>query len=92
LTSRREVSLELSRVLHLYADRFNKRDWEGLRKLISADARLRFADRFAGPIDESHTSELTNGREVPWRLTVGRCGRRVDSRGASPHKTSGGLI
>src|SRR3984893_16448323 len=30
-TSRREVSPELSRLLHLYVDRFNKRDWEGLR-------------------------------------------------------------
>src|SRR5712671_7951142 len=28
--SHREVSPELSRVLHLYVDRFNKRDWEGL--------------------------------------------------------------
>src|SRR5436853_7060040 len=34
-TSHREVSPESSRVLHLYVDRFNKRDWEGLRKLIS---------------------------------------------------------
>src|SRR3984893_17253820 len=50
-TWRREVSPELSRLLHLYVERFNKRDWEGLRKLISADARLRVADRFAGPIN-----------------------------------------
>ena len=27
-TSRREVSSELSRLLHLYVDRFNKRDWD----------------------------------------------------------------
>src|ERR1700692_3943346 len=38
-TSRREVSPELSRLLHLYVARFNKRDWEGLRELIRADAR-----------------------------------------------------
>src|SRR5438874_786946 len=27
-------------ILHLYVDRFNRRDWDGLRELISADARL----------------------------------------------------
>src|ERR1700757_164797 len=51
--SQREVSPELSRLLHLYVDRFNKRDWEGLRELISADAQLRVVDRFAGLIDKA---------------------------------------
>src|SRR6267143_5788734 len=48
VASHREVSPELSRLLHLYVDRFNKRDWEGLRELIRADARLRVAEHFAG--------------------------------------------
>ena len=69
-TSHREVSPELSRVLHLYVDQFNKRDWEGLRKLISADARLRVADRFAGPIDESPYFGNYERQRVPWRLAV----------------------
>src|SRR5438445_5418690 len=69
-TSHREVSPESSRVLHLYVDRFNKRDWEGLRKLISADARLRVADRFAGPIDESPYFGNYELQRVPWRLAV----------------------
>src|SRR5438445_6577811 len=51
--ARREVSAEVSRLLHLYVDRFNKRDWDGLRELITADAQLRVADRFAGPIDKA---------------------------------------
>ncbi len=68
--SHREVSPELSRLLHLYVDRFNKRDWEGLRKLISADARLRVADRFAGPIDESPYFGNYERQTVPWRLAV----------------------
>src|SRR5260221_6736738 len=46
--SRREVNAELSRLLHLYVDRFNKRDWDGLRELISVDAQMRGVDRFAG--------------------------------------------
>jgi RNA polymerase sigma-70 factor (ECF subfamily) len=68
--SHREVSLELSRLLHLYVDRFNKRDWEGLRELIRADARLRVADRFAGPIDESPYFGNYERQTVPWRMAV----------------------
>lgn len=70
VTLRREVSPELSRLLHLYVDRFNKRDWEGLRKLISADARLRVVDRFAGSIDESPYFGNYDRLAVPWRLAV----------------------
>jgi RNA polymerase sigma-70 factor, ECF subfamily len=69
-TSRREVSPELSRLLHLYVDRFNKHDWEGLRKLISADARLRVADRFVGSLDESPYFGNYERQTVPWRLAV----------------------
>jgi RNA polymerase sigma-70 factor (ECF subfamily) len=70
VTSRREVSPELSRLLHLYVDGFNKRDWDGLRKLISSDARLRVADRFAGAIDESPYFGNYERQTVPWRLAV----------------------
>src|SRR6266481_522969 len=68
--SHREVSPELSRLLHLYVDRFNKHDWEGLRELISADARLRVADRFAGPFKESPYFGNYERQTVPWRLAV----------------------
>jgi RNA polymerase sigma-70 factor (ECF subfamily) len=66
----REVNPELSRLLHLYVDRFNKRDWVGLRELISADAQLRVADRFAGSIDESPYFGNYERQRVPWRLAV----------------------
>ncbi len=68
--ARREVSPELSRLLHLYVDRFNERDWEGLRELVRADARLRVADRFTGRIDESPYFGNYERQRVPWRLTV----------------------
>src|ERR1700720_311806 len=68
--SHREVSPELSRLLHLYVDRFNKRDWDGLRELISADAQPRVADRFAGPIDEAPYFRNYERQTVPWRLAV----------------------
>jgi len=70
VTSRREVSPELSKLLHLYVERFNKRDWEGIRKLISADARLRVADRFAGSFDESPYFGNYERQTAPWRLAV----------------------
>src|SRR5690242_454236 len=70
VTSHRDVNPELSRLLHLYVDRFNKRDWDGLRELISADAQLRVVDRFAGPFDESPYFGNYDRQRVPWRLTV----------------------
>src|SRR5262249_23660067 len=36
----RAANPEMSRLLHLYVERFNRRDWDGLRELITADARL----------------------------------------------------
>lgn len=41
------------RLLRLYVERFNRRDWDGLRTLIAADATLRVADWFEGPLRES---------------------------------------
>jgi RNA polymerase sigma-70 factor (ECF subfamily) len=64
VTSHREMNTELSRLLHLYVERFNKRDWDGLRELIRADARLRVADRFAGALSMNrHTSGTMNVRQ-----------------------------
>jgi RNA polymerase sigma-70 factor, ECF subfamily len=48
-----ETSPETRRLLRLYVDRFNQRDWDGLRDLIAADATVRVADRFEGPLSES---------------------------------------
>jgi RNA polymerase sigma-70 factor (ECF subfamily) len=70
VTSRQNVSPEFSRLLHLYVDRFNKRDWEGVRELVSADAQLRVADRFAGPVDESPYFGNYDRQTLKWRLTV----------------------
>jgi RNA polymerase sigma-70 factor, ECF subfamily len=52
-------------------DRFNQRDWDGLRELVRLDAQLRVADRFAGPIDESPYFGNYDRQRVPWRLRVG---------------------
>jgi RNA polymerase sigma-70 factor (ECF subfamily) len=68
--SRREPNPELSRVLRLYIDRFNKRDWDGLRELISADAQLRVVDHFAGPVEKAPYFKNYERQTVPWRLAV----------------------
>ncbi len=64
-------SPEAVRLLRLYVDRFNRRDWDGLRELVAANARLRVADRFAGPLEKSPYFGNYERTPVPWRLALG---------------------
>ena len=66
----RPPSAEVRRLLQLYVERFNRRDWDGVRELIAADARLRVADRFAGPMAESPYFGVYERLPAPWRLDV----------------------
>jgi RNA polymerase sigma-70 factor (ECF subfamily) len=47
------LSQEVERLLQLYVERFNHRDWDGLRALISADATLQVTDWFEGTVLQS---------------------------------------
>jgi len=67
----RRANPELSQLLHLYVERFNRRDWDGLRELITADARLRVADRFAGPLIDAPYFGRYERMTTPWRMAVG---------------------
>jgi len=67
----RAKSAEVARLLHLYVERFNQRDWDGVRELIAADARLLVADRFAGRLADSPYFGNYERAPVPWRLAVG---------------------
>jgi RNA polymerase sigma-70 factor (ECF subfamily) len=67
-TERTERNSEL---LELYVKRFNRQDWDGLRELISADARLSVADRFLGKVSESPYFGNFERWSVPWRMTTG---------------------
>jgi RNA polymerase sigma-70 factor (ECF subfamily) len=67
----RERTTEEARLLHLYVDRFNQQDWDGLRELIAADARLRVMDRFAGAMAESSYFGNYSRWPIPWRLEAG---------------------
>jgi RNA polymerase sigma-70 factor (ECF subfamily) len=62
---------ENKRILQLYVDRFNSRDWDGLRELISADARLLVADRFAGRLAEAGYFGVYSRMKQTWRLAMG---------------------
>src|SRR5438105_4117770 len=67
----RPVDPETSRLLHLYVERFNRRDWDGLRELITADARLLVADRFSGALTDAPYFSRYASMTVPWRMAVG---------------------
>jgi RNA polymerase sigma-70 factor (ECF subfamily) len=58
--------------LREYVTRFNRRDWDGVRDLIRADARVLVADRFSGPISESPYFGNYERWPVSWRLALGR--------------------
>lgn len=67
----RAASPEQSRILQLYVDRFNRQDWDGIRELIGADARLHVADRFAGPFATARYFFNYQRWPKPWRLALG---------------------
>jgi len=67
----RTVSPELKRVMQLYVERFNRRDWDGVRELISADARLNVAERFAGKFSEAPYFFNYDRWPWPWKLALG---------------------
>jgi len=67
----RPASPELRRVMQLYVERFNRRDWDGVRQLISADARLNIADAFAGRLADAPYFSNWERWTLPWRLAVG---------------------
>ena len=69
--SARSASPELNQILQLYVDRFNRRDWDGVRQLTSADARLTVAERFAGKFADAPYFANYERWPWPWKLEVG---------------------
>jgi len=58
---------ELERLLGRYVQLFNARDWDGVRALTSADARLRVSDCYNGLLSDSpYFVEYERGE--PWRM------------------------
>jgi len=50
--------------MQLCVDRFNRRDWDGVRDLINSDARLDVFDRFAGKAADA--PYFVNYERWPW--------------------------
>ncbi|HEX9168291.1 MAG TPA: hypothetical protein VF886_05090 [Roseiarcus sp.] len=78
-------------LLRAYVDRFNRRDWDGVRELTSADARLRVADCFSGRLIDSPYFVEYERPIIPWRMALGEVDRetvviiiRDDADGLSP--------
>jgi RNA polymerase sigma-70 factor, ECF subfamily len=67
----RVANPELSRLLQLYVERFNQRDWNGLRELISADARLLYADGYGGRLNDSQYFSKYESSPIIWRVAAG---------------------
>ena len=65
------ASSEALALLRLYVERFNRRDWDGVRELASADARLRVADCFAGRLADSPYFVEYERPIIPWRMALG---------------------
>jgi RNA polymerase sigma-70 factor (ECF subfamily) len=70
-TARPRPSPETLRLLQAYVDRFNRRDWDGVRQLTSADARLCVADCFAGRLIDSPYFVEYERPIIPWRMQLG---------------------
>src|SRR3984957_16585628 len=62
---------ETLELLRLYVERFNRRDWDGVRELASADARLTVADCFAGRLADSPYFVEYERPIVSWRMALG---------------------
>lgn len=69
--SARNTSPELKRIMQLYVERFNRRDWDGVRELTSADARLNVAERFAGKFADAPYFYNYERWPWPWKLALG---------------------
>jgi RNA polymerase sigma-70 factor, ECF subfamily len=57
--------------MELYVERFNRRDWDGVCDLISADARLHVADAFAGRLADAPYFSNWGQFSMPWKLAMG---------------------
>jgi len=88
----RPLPTQVSKLLQLYVERFNRRDWNGVRELTSADARLLVADGFAGRLTDAPYFSEYEARAGEWQMRVGTVdgepviiGLRRDGTAWKPH-------
>jgi RNA polymerase sigma-70 factor (ECF subfamily) len=66
----RATAPDVAELLARWVERFNRRDWDGLRELVSADTRVRVGDRFAGRFADSPYFGRYDRMATPWRLRL----------------------
>jgi RNA polymerase sigma-70 factor (ECF subfamily) len=69
---------EQRRLLEAYADCFNRRDWDALRRLTRADARLEVVGFAEGGLADAGGTYFHNYAALPWEWKLGVA--RVDGR------------
>jgi RNA polymerase sigma-70 factor (ECF subfamily) len=62
------MSADHRALIEEYAARFNRRDWEGVRALLTQDARLEVVGRTAGPFRGQY---FTNYAKLGWEYRLG---------------------
>ena len=67
----RSASPEMVQIMNLYVERFNRHDWDGVRELVSADARLTVVDKFIGKMAEATYLWNYERWPMPWQMAVG---------------------
>ncbi len=67
----RPLDPDAARLLQRYVELFNGHDWDGVRSLTSADARLRVADSFDGLLRNSPYFVEYERNPEPWTMEVG---------------------
>lgn len=67
----RPLDPDTARLLQRYVDLFNRHDWDGVRSLTSADARLRVTDCFDGLLRDSPYFVEYERNQEGWRMELG---------------------
>jgi RNA polymerase sigma-70 factor (ECF subfamily) len=62
------LSEQHRQVVERYVDRFNARDWDGVRALLGKDARLEVVQFREGPFEGPY---FTNYAQLPWQWRLG---------------------
>jgi RNA polymerase sigma-70 factor, ECF subfamily len=68
---RRPLDSDASRLLQRYVELFNLHDWDGVRALTGADARLKVTDCFNGLLSESPYFIEYERNSRPWKMAMG---------------------
>lgn len=63
-------AFEQAPLIQRYVERFNRRDWAGVRELLAQDARLEVVERTAGPFEGQRYFENYTNMVHGWRLEL----------------------